>query len=127
MCPRGQGLVFWLTTSDPEHSVLSSWGFQMSSRFRAACLFALIAAAAVSILPKFDLPETAFDETDAPTVQTIITIEATSFRQYIPSRAASVLAPFARVARCHTGIISPAYTAQSSDSREFRAACILRC
>jgi hypothetical protein len=35
----------------------------MSARLRVASLFALIAVAAVSALPKVDLPETAFDET----------------------------------------------------------------
>jgi hypothetical protein len=48
----------------------------MSSLLRAASMFALIAVAAVSILPKFDLPETAFDETDTPTIQTIVTTKA---------------------------------------------------
>jgi hypothetical protein len=107
--------------------VLSSWGFQMSSRLWAACLFALIAVAAVSILPKNDLPETTFDETDAPTIQTILTTKATSFQQGIPSRETSAEVPFARMAKARMCSISPVYTAQSSESRQFQAICILRC
>jgi hypothetical protein len=48
-----------------------------------------------AVAPKNDLPETAFDETDAPTIQTILTIKATSFQQCIPSRATSVPVTFA--------------------------------
>jgi hypothetical protein len=99
----------------------------MLSRLRAASLFALIAVVAVSILPKIDLPETAFDETDAPTIQAILTTKATSFRQCSPSRAASVPMAFARMPKARVRNISPAYTAQSSESRQFRAICILRC
>ena len=99
----------------------------MLFRLRAACLFALIVVAAVSILPKIDLPETAFDETDAPTIQTILTIKATSFHRCIRLRAASAPMAFARMAKARVRNISPAYTAQSSESQQFRAICILRC
>jgi hypothetical protein len=118
--------LFQLTISRPELSVPSSWGFQMSSRLRTASLFALIAVAALSILPKIDLPETAFDETDRPTVQTILTTKATPFRQYGPSRTVCVPMAFAGMPKARVRNISPAYT-QSSESRHFRAICILRC
>jgi hypothetical protein len=97
----------------------------MSSRLRTASLFALIAVA-VSIPPKIDLPETAFDETDRPTIQTILTTKATPFRQCGPSRTASVPMAFARMPKARVRNISPAYT-QASESRQFRAICILRC
>ena len=97
-----------MTISRPELSVLSSWGLQMPSLFRAASLFALIAMVA-AILPKVDLPETAFDERDAPTIQTILTAKAAPFsrmhsRWYIYDRCcanaqASGATPFLRVHR----------------------------
>ena len=99
----------------------------MSSRLRAACLFALIAVAAVSILPKNDLPETAFDETDSPTIQTILTIKATSFSQCVPSRETSAPVALARMAKARMYYISPAHTAESGGSRQVQATCILRC
>jgi hypothetical protein len=99
----------------------------MLSRLRAACLFALIGVAAVSILPKNDLPETAFDETDAQTIQTILTIKATSFQQCIRSRETSVPSAFARMAKARLCSISPGYTTQSSESPQIQAICILRC
>lgn len=97
------------------------------SRLRAACLLALIGVAAVLILPKNDLPETAFDETDAPTIQTILTIKATSFQQRIPSRETSVPVAFHEMAKARLYNISPANAAQSGESRQFQAICILRC
>jgi hypothetical protein len=99
----------------------------MSSRLRAACLFALIAVAAVSILPKNDLPETTFDETDAPTIQTILTNKAASLQQGIPPRETLAQVPFARMAKARMRGISPVYKTQSSESRQFQAICILRC
>ena len=60
----------------------------MSARLRAASLFALIAVAAVSALPRIDLPETAFDETDVPTIQAVAMTEAPSSK-CISSGAAS--------------------------------------
>jgi hypothetical protein len=99
----------------------------MSARLRAASLFALIAVAAVSVLPKIDLPETAFDETDIPTIQAVVTTAAASSK-CISSWAASEPIPFARTRKARVRSISPAYTAQSSDSRQFREPfCILRC
>src|SRR6266852_2964921 len=77
--PTDVSLPFWLTISRSGHSVLCNWGFHMSSRLRAASLLLLIAVAGVSVLPKIDLPETAFDESDTPTIQTILTTNATLF------------------------------------------------
>ena len=54
---------------------------------RAASLLALMAVGTVSILPRFDLPDTAFDEADTPTIQTVT--KAAPFRQCIPVRAVS--------------------------------------
>ncbi len=100
----------------------------MLSRLRAACLLALIAVAVVSILPKNDLPETIFDETDAPTIQTILTIKAFSFQQYIPSRETCVPVALARMAKPLIFGISAANTAHSSESSEFlKLLCALRC
>jgi len=94
----------------------------VSSLLRAASLFALIAVA-VSIPPTFDLPETAFDETDAPTIQTILT--AGPFRQCIPVGAASM--DVARMPKPLVRLLFPAYTAKRSESRPFCALCSLRC
>jgi hypothetical protein len=100
----------------------------MLSRLRAACLLALIAVAAVSILPKNDLPETSFDETDAPTIQTILKIKAFSFQQYIPSSDTSVPVALARMAKPLIFSISAANTAQSSESSQLlKPFCALRC
>jgi hypothetical protein len=90
----------------------------MSARLRAASLFTLIAVAAVSALPKVDLPETAFDETDAPTIQAVIVTEAASSK-CISSGAASAI-PFARTRNAQVRIISSANINQSSDSRQLR-------
>jgi hypothetical protein len=119
------GALFQLTISRPEHSVLSNWGFQMSSLLRAASLFALIAVGAVSILPKFDLSETAFDETDTPTIQTILTTKAAPFRQCIPVGAPSM--DVAQMPKPRVRSLFPAYTAKRSESRPFWALCSLRC
>jgi hypothetical protein len=108
---------FGLTISGPQHSVPSNWGFQMSVRLRAA-LFAMIAVAVVSVLPKIDRPETAFDETDAPTVQAVVMTEDASSK-YISSEAASAPIPFARTCNAQVRVMFP-YTNQSSDSRQLR-------
>jgi hypothetical protein len=119
--------AFLLTISRPEHSVLRNAGFQMSARLRAASLFALITVVAVSVRPKVDLPETEFDETDAPTTQAVVTSEAASSKG-ISSGVASAPIPFARTRKARVRSISPAYTAQSSDPRQFREGlCTLRC
>jgi hypothetical protein len=89
----------------------------MSARLRAASLFALIAVAAVSALPKIDLPETAFDETDAPTIQAVLMTEYASSK-CISSGAASAPIPFARTGNAQVRIISAAYTSQSSNPRQ---------
>jgi hypothetical protein len=91
----------------------------MSARLRTASLFALIAVAVVSALPKIDLPETAFDETDAPTIQAVVMTEDASLKG-ISSGATSAPIPFARTCNAQVRIISPAYTNLSSDSRQFR-------
>jgi hypothetical protein len=91
----------------------------MSSRLRAASLFLLIAVAALSVLPKIDLPETAFDETDIQTIQAVVTTEAASSKS-ISLGAASA---FARTRKARVRSISLA-----SDSRQFRELfCIIRC
>jgi hypothetical protein len=110
--------LFRLTTSQTEHSVPSNWGFQMSARLRAASLFTLIAVAAMSALPKIDLPETAFDETDAPTVQAVVATEAASSKR-ISSEAASAPIRFARTCNAHVRIVFP-YTNQAIDLRQLR-------
>jgi hypothetical protein len=71
----------------------------MSARLRAA---SLIAVAAISALPKIDLPETAFDETDAPTIQAVLMTEAASSK-CITSGAASAPMPFARTRKVRQG------------------------
>jgi hypothetical protein len=88
----------------------------MSARLRVASLFALIAVAAVSALPKIDLPETPFDETDAPTLQAVIVAEA-ACSKCISSGAASAPTPLARTRKVL--IIPTAYTNQPSDLRQF--------
>lgn len=113
-----------MTISRPEHSVLSNWGFQMPSLLRATSLFALIAIGA-AILPKVDLPETAFDETDAPTIQTILTAKAVPFRQSIPVDTSTLDA--ARMPKPRVRTLFSAYTVKRSGSRSFRALCSLRC
>ena len=90
----------------------------MSARFWAASLFALIAVAAVSALPRIDLPETAFDETDAPTIQAVVMTETASSK-CISSAAVSARIPFTRPCNAQVRIIFP-YTNQSSDSRQFQ-------
>jgi hypothetical protein len=90
----------------------------MSARLRMA-FFTIIAVAAVSALPKIDLPETAFDETDAPTIQAVVMIEAASSK-YFSSGATSAPMLFARTCYVRARIISPACGSQSSDSRQFR-------
>jgi hypothetical protein len=90
----------------------------MSARLLAASLFALIAVAAVSALPKIDLPETAFDETDAPTVQAIVVTKAASSK-CISYGAVAAPMRFEKTRDAQVRIIFP-YTNQSSDSRQFR-------
>jgi hypothetical protein len=99
----------------------------MLSRLRAGSLFVLIAVVAVSTLPKIDLPETVFDETDSPTIQTILTSKASSFQQCSPLRAAIVPMAFAGMAKARVRNISPVYAAQSSESRQSQSTSILRC
>jgi len=85
-------------------------------------MFLLIAVAAVSVLPKIDLPETTFDETDIQTVQAVVTAEAASSK-CISVEAASAPIAFARMPKARVRSISPA-----TDSRQFReAVCIIRC
>jgi hypothetical protein len=99
----------------------------MSARLRAASLFALIAVAAASALPKVDLPETAFDEAETPSMQTAVTTEAASLK-CISSGAASAPIPFEQTCDAQVRITSPAYTTQSSDSRQFqKLLSTLRC
>jgi hypothetical protein len=85
----------------------------MSARFWTA-LFTMIAVAAVLALPRIDLPETAFDETDVPTIQAVVMTETASSK-CISSEAPSAPTPFARICNAQIRIISPAYTNQSSD------------
>jgi hypothetical protein len=113
-----------LKVSRPEHSVLSNWGLQMPSLFRAASLFALIAMGA-AILPKVDLPETAFDETDTPTIQAILTTKSAPFRQCTPVSASTM--DVARMPKPRVRPLFSAHTAKSSESRSFWALCSLRC
>jgi hypothetical protein len=96
----------------------------MSSLFRAASLFALIAIGA-AILPKVDLPETAFDETDATTIQTILTTKAAPFRQCTPVGTSSM--DVARMPNPRVRLLFSAYTTKGSESRSFWALCSLRC
>ena len=99
----------------------------MSARLRAVSLFALIAVAAALVLPKIDLPETAFNETETPNIQTAVTTEAASSK-CISSGAVSAPIPFAQTCDAQVRIVSPAYTTQSSDSREFqKLLSTLRC
>jgi hypothetical protein len=94
----------------------------MLFRLRAASLFLLIAVAAVSALPKIDLPETAFDETDIQTIQAVVTTETASSKS-ISSEAAPASIPLARTREARVRSISLA-----SDSRQFREPlCIIRC
>ena len=86
----------------------------MSSLFRAASLFALIAVGA-AILPKVDLPETVFDETDTPTIQTILTTKAIPFRQCIPVGTSSM--DVARMPKPRVRLLFSAYTTKRSESR----------
>jgi hypothetical protein len=98
----------------------------MSARLRTA-FFTIIAVAAVSALPQIDLPETPFDETDAPTIQAVVMIEAASSK-YISSGATSVPMLFARTCNARARIISPACGSQSGDPRQFREpSSTLRC
>jgi hypothetical protein len=99
----------------------------MSARLRAASLFALIAVAAVSALPKIDLPETAFDETDAPTIQALVMTETASSK-CISAGAAYAPTPFARTCGTQVRNICAAYTNRSSDSRQVQVPLnTLRC
>ena len=84
---------------------------------RAASLFALMAVGTVSILPRFDLPDTAFDEADTPTIQTILTTKAAPFRQRIPVRAVST--NFVQMPKPQMRSLFPADTAKRSESRAF--------
>ena len=119
-------LFFLLTISGPEHSVQPISGASMSARVLAASLFALIAVAAVSTLPKIDLSETPYDETDAPTVQAIVVTKAASSK-CIPSGAVASPIRFEKTCNAQARIIFP-YTNQSSDSRQFRESLsTLRC
>src|SRR4029077_1423218 len=90
----------------------------MPARLRTF-LFTMIAVATVSALPKIDIPETAFDETDAPTIQAVVMIGAASSKG-ISSGATSAPIPFERPCNGQVRIFSPAYGSQSSDSRQFR-------
>jgi hypothetical protein len=97
----------------------------MSSQLRAASLFALIAVAAVSLPPTFDLPETAFDETDTPTIQTIVTTKAAPFRQCIPAGTASM--NVVQMPKPRMRSLFPGYTGARSESLPLWALCSLRC
>jgi hypothetical protein len=120
--------LFQLTISRPEHNVPQQLGFpKMLSRLRALSLFALIAVVAMLTLPRIDLPETAFDETDSPTIQTILTSKASSFQQFSPLGAAIVPMAYAGMAKARVRNISPVYAAQSSESRQSQSTSILRC
>jgi hypothetical protein len=100
----------------------------MLFRLRAVSLFALITVVAVSTLPKIDLPETTFDETDSPTIQTILTIKASSFEPSCSQlRAAIVPMAFAGMAKARVRNISPVCAAQPSESRQSQSTNILRC
>lgn len=90
-------------------------------------MFVLLAVVAVLTLPKIDLPETAFDETDSPTIQTILTSMAGSFQQCSPLGAAIVPMAHAGMAKAKGRNISPVYAAQSSESRQSQSTTILRC
>jgi hypothetical protein len=90
----------------------------MPSLFRAASLFALIAMGA-AILPKVDLPETAFDETDAPTFQTILAAKAAPFRECIPVSTSTM--DVARIPKPRVRPLFSAYTAKRSESSSFLA------
>jgi hypothetical protein len=81
----------------------------MSARLWLVCLFAVFTVAAMSALPKIDLPETAFDETDTPTVQAVVMTKAASWK-CILSGAASAPIPFARTCNAQARVISPEYT-----------------
>jgi hypothetical protein len=99
----------------------------MLARLRAVSLFALIAVAAASVLPKIDLPETAFDETETPNIQTAVTTEAASSK-CISSGAAFAADTRAQTCDVQVRFVSPAYTTQSSDSRQFqKLLSTLRC
>ena len=78
----------------------------------------MMAVAAMSVLPRVDLPETAFDETDAPTVQAVVMTEVASSK-CISSEAASAPIPFVRTCNAQVRVMFP-YTNQSSDSRQLR-------
>jgi hypothetical protein len=97
----------------------------MSSRLRAASLFLLIVVAAVSALPKIDLPETAFDETDIQTIQAVVTTKAVPLRQCIPVEAASM--NVAQMPKPRMRSLFPASTTKRSESRPFWSLCFLRC
>jgi hypothetical protein len=98
----------------------------MSTRLRTVCLFVLFAVAALSALPKIDLPETAFDESDAPTVQAVITEAASS--KCISPRAASAPILFERTCNAPVRIGSPEYTTRLSDLPQLpRPLSALRC
>jgi hypothetical protein len=95
----------------------------MPSLFRGASLFALIAIGA-AILPKVDLPETAFDETDAPTIQTILTANAAPFRQCIPVATSTDVA---RMPNPRVRLLFSAHTANGSKPLSLSMLCTIRC
>src|SRR5207244_1456505 len=99
----------------------------MLSRLRMVSLLALIAVAAVSILPKIDLPETAFDETDSPTIQAILTSKAASFQPCSPLSAAFVPMAPEQMSKAQVRNVVPVYSTQPSESRHLQSSSPLRC
>jgi hypothetical protein len=99
----------------------------MSARLRLVYLFVVFTVATMSALPKIDLPETAFDETDAPTVQAVVmTATASSRCRSCGPTSEPIL--FKRTCNAQVRVISPAHTNRSSDLCQVREPLsIIRC
>jgi len=95
-----------------------------ATRFAAACL---LFSVALLMVPKVDVPETLFDETNTPTNEMIV-VKAASSLEYRRSIAAFVPRIFAQPRRISFRMILPVYPSQLTDSNTLRELfCSLLC
>ncbi len=94
------------------------------TRLAAACVLFTVA---LVMVPKADIPETAFDEANTPTNEMVV-VKAASSLEHRQSVTVSVPIMFAHSRKISVRRISPVYTGQLTDSCRFQELlCSLLC
>ena len=90
-----------------------------SGATRLAVVYYLLFGVALLVLPKGDVPETPFDESNTPTNEMVVEVASSSL-DHRQSVTASVPMTFAQSRKIRIRGVSPVYAGQLTDSFRFQ-------